>query len=499
MYQLKSLNDTIVAISTAMGQGGIGIVRLSGAEAIEICDKMFVAAKRLSGNVIFEKSGEKSILRQSPNKKTLAESESHTVHYGWIMLEEAPDAPASYKNKERRNNVDEVLITIMRGPRSYTREDVIEINCHGGVAALRSILALACDMGARLAEPGEFTKRAFLNGRIDLTQAEAVLDIIQSKTESFLQVSTHQLKGDLSRELERIRAQLMDVYGAMEAIINFPEDDLDVDKERRGFPLLQEASGCVKKLLDSSEHGKILKDGIKVVLCGKPNVGKSSLLNILLKTPRAIVSDIAGTTRDTIEETAQIKGIPLQLIDTAGVLAPRDILEAAAVKRSHLSMQNADLVLLVLDANAELSEEDEIIIQKVKGQNILVILNKSDLPRKINAQRVKSFLGHAQMCEVSALKKIGIEVLESMIVENVWHSKTIDTHAVLVSNLRHINSLKNCQSSLEKSQEDLRHGLSLEFISEGIKGAVNFLDSITGRNIDSDLLENIFSQFCIGK
>ena len=463
MYQLKSLEDTIVAISTAMGQGGIGIIRMSGKEAVNIADKIFISA----------------------NKKSLKDSETHQVHYGWVL--------------ENNEIVDEVLVTMMRAPRSYTCEDVVEINCHGGVASLRTILALACDKGARLAEPGEFTKRAFLNGRIDLAQAEAVLDIIQSKTEAFLQVSSHQLKGELSKELEVIRKILMDVYIAMEAFINFPEDDTDVDKEVRGFPLLEEAIKRVQKLLDSSEHGKILKDGIKVVLCGKPNVGKSSLLNVLLKTPRAIVSDIAGTTRDTIEETAQIKGVPIQLIDTAGVLDPRDVLEEEAIKRSHLSMQSADLVLLVLDANKSLSEEDKVIMNKVEGLNVLVILNKCDLPEKVDIQSVESILHNATFCKVSALSQLGIEELENTIIENVWHSQTVDTHEVLVSNLRHINSLKSCRDSLKKLQKNLAEGLSLEFIAEEIKEAINCLDNITGRNIDSDLLENIFSQFCIGK
>ncbi len=463
MYQLKSLEDTIVAISTAMGQGGIGIIRLSGKEAIGIVDEIFISA----------------------NKKKLKDSETHKIHYGWIV--------------EDNETIDEVLVTMMRNPRSYTCEDVVEINCHGGVASLRTILALTCDKGARLAEPGEFTKRAFLNGRIDLAQAEAVLDIIHSKTEAFLQVSSHQLKGDLSKELEEIRKILMDVYITMEALINFPEDDTDVDKEVRAFPLLEEAIKRVQKLLDSSEHGKVLKDGIKVVLCGKPNVGKSSLLNVFLKTSRAIVSDIAGTTRDTIEETAQIKGIPIQLIDTAGVLDPRDVLEEEAIKRSHLSIQSADLVLLVLDTSKELTKEDKIIMEKVKGLNVLVVLNKCDLSEKLDEQQVMSFFSEASISRVSALNKFGIKALENTIVENVWHSQTIDTHEVLVSNLRHINSLKRCWGALKKSQKNLMEGLSLEFVSEEIKEAVNCLDSITGRNIDADLLENIFSQFCIGK
>jgi len=469
MYQLKNSEDTITAISTPTGQGGIGIIRLSGKKALNIADKMFAPKNEIKPSCL----------------------KSSRVIYGNVI------------DKNKSEIIDEALLTVMRAPKSYTKEDVVEISCHGGTTSLRSILALTIDLGARLAEPGEFTKRAFLNGRIDLTQAEAVLDIIQAKTDAFLQVSTNQLKGDLAIELEKIREQLMNIYVEIEALVNFPEDEIDASAEVQNFaPLqrkIQESKARVDNLLKGSEHGKILKDGIKIALCGRPNVGKSSLLNSLLKTPRAIVSDIAGTTRDTIEETAQIRGIPFQLIDTAGMLEPRDLIEEEAIKRSHMVIVGADLVLLLFDSGEDLTDEDETLMRVVNGDNVLAILNKCDLSQKVNEDRIIKKYQKSKVLKVSALKRTGIDALETAIVENVWHDKQIEPHGLLVSNLRQIQALENCSSSLEKGQSILKGGISLEFVSEEIKIGVNFLDSITGRNIDTDLLDNIFSQFCIGK
>ncbi len=456
-----NLDDTIVAISTAIGQGAIGIVRLSGNEALTIADGLF-----------FSNSGKKP-----------SEFKNFTVHYGWVMA-----------GKDKI--IDEALLTVMRAPKSYTKEDMVEISCHGGIVSVRAILTCALDLGARLAEPGEFTKRAFLNGRIDLAQAEAVLDIIQSKTEDFLRVSTSQLKGELSAELESIREQLMNAYIEIEAFINFPEDDINAAGREKILSVIETAKKRVEKLLLSSEQGRILKEGIKVVICGRPNVGKSSLLNVLLKTPRAIVSAVAGTTRDTIEETAQIRGIPFQLIDTAGILEPRDFIEEEAVKRSQLSIQSADLILLVVDSNSLLTKEDQGLMQSLKGKNVLVVLNKSDLPQRAEESSIKKIF--SPILKVSARTNKGIEQLEEAIVQSVWHGQAPESSAILVSNMRHIESLKRCQEAL-KGVERVLPRISLEFSSEEIKRAVNFLDNITGRNLDADLLDNIFSQFCIGK
>lgn len=463
MYQYNGIDDTITAISTPVGQGGIGIVRLSGKDALAICDKLF----------------------RGKSKSAPSTLPSYRVRYGWIYDGEQP--------------VDEVLLTVMRCPRSYTAEDVAEISCHGGTASLKAILQLCIDQGARLAEPGEFTKRAFLNGRIDLAQAEAVLDLINAKTSSFLQVSTHQLAGTLSKELAAIRESLMSSYIELEAVVNFPEDDIDASSREKIISHLQSAHQRVKDLLDSSEHGRILKEGIKIVLCGKPNAGKSSLLNELLKVERAIVSNIAGTTRDTIEETAQIQGIPFQLVDTAGIIEPRDLIEEEAVKRSHLYIQGADLVLFVVDGSEPLNAKDKELIDAVKGQNVIVVINKADLPIKADEAMLRKEFPSAKMVSISATQKSGLNDLEKEIVESVWHEKTVDTHGVMISNIRHIEALKKCQAALSRSCGLFHDGVSFEFISEEIKLGVNCLDSITGKNIDADLLDNIFSQFCIGK
>ena len=464
--------DTIVAIATPLGCGGLGIIRLSGPRTLEICDQLFLAK----------------------NKRRPSQFKNFTVHYGWVV-------------KSSSEIVDEALLTVMRGPQSYTKEDVAEISCHGGVVSLRGILSLAIDGGARLAQPGEFTKRAFLNGRIDLTQAEAVLDIVQAKTDAFLRVSLNQLKGELTIELEAIREELMSLYTEMEAIVNFPEDDVDTSARGELRNRLLLVRGRIEGLLKTSDQGRILKEGIRIVLCGKPNVGKSSLLNVLLKEPRAIVTEIAGTTRDTIEETAQIQGIPFQLVDTAGILEPRDLVEEEAVKRSRLYMNRADLILLLMDGSQPLSFEDETLIEMVKERRVLVVINKCDLAPQLEEIKLRALLegpvperdrAGKKIVRISALRKIAIDQLEAAIGECVWEGPT-DTHGVLLSNVRHISALKEGAALLQKAQGSLQEGLSLEFVSEDIKLAVHSLDTITGRTIDSDLLDRIFSEFCIGK
>ncbi len=473
MYK-TSLEDTIVAIATPVGSGGIGVVRLSGQKALAVADKIFVGK----------------------GKDRPSEFKSFTAHYGWVIKKLEIK---NQKSKSKNEIVDEALLTVMRAPRSYTREDIVEISCHGGVVSLRAILNLVLEHGPRLAEPGEFTKRAFLNGRIDLAQAEAVLDIIQSKTDAFLKMSVNQLKGDLTVELESIREQLSDVYTEMEAILNFPEDDVDGSDRRQLIAKVQKGIKRVGQLVASGEHGKILREGIKIVICGRPNVGKSSLLNVLLKQPRAIVSAIAGTTRDTIEETAQIKGIPFQMIDTAGILEPRDPIEKEAVKRSRMSINTADLILFVLDASCPLTGEDKILMAGIKDKNVLIVFNKIDLGSRLEESRLKKFLLGRRILKVSAQEKTAIEELEEAIVENVWHGRIKDSPELLISNVRHLNALKECAACLKRAGQSLHDHRPLELASEDVKTAVDRLDQITGRNIDSDLLDKIFSQFCIGK
>ncbi len=459
MYQYRSSQDTIAAIATPAGQGGIGIVRVSGPQALSVADQIFRP-----------KSGAK-----------ISQAKTYTVHYGHVV-----NGPQT---------IDEALLTVMRGPKSYTAEDVVEISCHGGAAVVRAVLELVLSKEVRLAEPGEFTKRAFLNGRIDLTQAEAVLDIIRAKTETFARISQNQLKGELSTELEGIRGELMGLYTMVEALINFPEDDIDAQGRAEILARLRAQQERVAKLLASAHNGRILKDGIRIVLCGKPNVGKSSLLNALLKTERAIVTNIAGTTRDVLEESAQIKGVPFQLVDTAGILEPRDLIEEEAVKRSHLFIDSADLVLLVLDASVPLEDADRLLMDKLQGRNILCVLNKSDMPQQLD----EASLPVGAKLKVSALKKTAIEELENVILRCVWQGDTLDTHGLLLSNVRHINALTAARTSLTEGVQLMGEAASWEFISQDIKDAVNHLDSITGRNIDQDLLDRIFSEFCIGK
>ncbi len=463
-----SFDDTIAAISTPLGQGGIGIVRLSGPEAITIAQKMF----------------------QPKGKKNVPALKSFTVHYGWIVrrLPSGEIQP-----------LDEALLTIMRAPKSYTKEDVVEFSCHGGVVALNAILRLAIDFGARLAEPGEFTKRAFLNGRIDLTQAEAVLDVIQSKTDRFLQVSLNQLKGELTRTLESIREQLMNIYVELEGVVNFPEDEVDAEDQKAMADNLRDILKKVKQLLDSSEQGRILREGIKIVLCGKPNVGKSSLLNILVQQPRAIVSKIAGTTRDTIEETVQIKGIPFQVVDTAGILKPRNAIEEEAVRRSHMNIANADLVLLLIDASVAFTDEDRVFFEEVKEHRPLIVVNKCDLPRRVRAEDLRAIFGNLEMMDISAKTKEGIEFLKEKIIERVLKGETFSVDTLLITNARHVQALKRGEEFILQAIKSLGASYPPEFISEDIKSAIASLDQITGRSIDADLLNDIFSRFCIGK
>jgi len=463
MYQYKGIEDTIAAIATPAGQGGIGIVRISGKDAMAIASQMV----RLRSN------------------KRVQDCASHTVHYGVVM--------------DKAHVIDEVLVTLMRGPKSYTGEDVVEISGHGGMTVLRAVLQTILAAGARLAGPGEFTKRAFLNGRMDLTQAEAVIDIIQAKTSNFLRQSQHQLKGELSTKLNAIREELIKIYTMVEALINFPEDGIDAQGRQQITARIRLQEKEVDALLASGQSGRLLKEGIRIVLCGKPNVGKSSLLNALLKQERAIVTDIAGTTRDVLEESAQIKGIPISLVDTAGILEPRDLIEKEAIARSHLYIKSADLVLLVLDQSRQLEAQDQLLIEQLKTAPVLLVINKMDLPSKLETSVPEKLFSQEHMVKVSALNASSIQALEDKIVDIIAKGKNLDTDGILVNNIRHMKALEEAQKNLQDATRLMQEETSLEFISEDIKSAINQLDAITGRNIDEDLLDRIFSEFCIGK
>ncbi len=467
---ITDITDTIAAIATAVGDGGIGIVRISGRNALNIADKLFV----------------------SKDDRKPSDYKSYTLHYGWIIRARRP---AGVMSKE--NVVDEVILTVMRAPRSYTKEDVVEINSHGGIVALRAVLDLVLENGARLAEPGEFTKRAFLNGRIDLTQAEAVLDAIRAKTDSALRLSVEQLGGVLSVEINKIRGLLVDALAIIEANIDFPEDDIDASGIEGLERKITGAKDKLDGLIDTAACGRVFREGIKAVICGRPNVGKSSLLNALLKQERSIVTPVAGTTRDTIEEIIDIRGIPVRIVDTAGILQPRGLVEKKAVMRSKKHIDSADLIMLVLDNSRKLAKEDLSLIMKAKKRTAIAIINKIDLKRSINIKFIENSFKH--IIPMSAKKLTNINLLEEEIVAMVYKGKAGSGESVMVSNLRHIQSLRGAQKLVAETLLSLDNKLSAEFVAQSIKDALGYLDEILGKKFSEDLLDKIFSEFCIGK
>lgn len=456
-----NLTDTIAAIATPIGESGIGIVRIGGKDALKIADRIFV----------------------SKDDKKSSTFKTYTTHYGWVVL--------------GGNIIDEVILTVMRAPKSYTKEDIVEINCHGGIVALRRVLDLVLENGCRLAEPGEFTKRAFLNGRIDLAQAEAVLDIIRAKTDSALKIGVEQLKGVLSGRLNKIRNTLLSLLSLLEANIDFPEEEIGAVNLKQVSERLHKVNEELKGILDASKHARILREGISVVICGKPNAGKSSLLNALLKQERSIVTPVAGTTRDTIEEIIDIKGIPIRIVDTAGIIEPKDLVEKKAVLRSKRYMDLADLVILMFDGSKRLAKEDEILVKKLKRKTALVVINKIDLKQKIEKKRILERFKEA--IDISAKKLKNINLLEDAIANLVYAGKITSPESVMVSNLRHIQTIRQAQKLIAQAINSLDNKLSLEFLAQDIKDVLGCLDDILGRRFSEDLLDKIFSEFCIGK
>jgi len=457
----NNLNDTIAAISTPVGEGGIGIVRISGNNALSIADTIFL----------------------HKGKKKPSEFKSYTIHYGWIAKD--------------KNMIDEVILSIMCKPRSFTKEDVVEINCHGGIVATRAVLELVLEKGARLSEPGEFTKRAFLNGRIDLAQAEAVIDVIRAKTDSALKSGMEQLRGTLSKEINSIRSLLLDILSEFEADIDFPEEGVLTSGRSVARRKLESAYNGLEKLLIDARRGQIYREGIQVVICGRPNVGKSSLLNALLKKERSIVTPVAGTTRDTIEEIIDIKGIPVRIVDTAGILEPRDLVEKKAVERSKKHIEEADLVILMFDANKHLAKDDLVLIKKMSKKNCIAVINKIDLKNKINRDKIGKIFKHTIV--LSAKKSKNINLLEEAIADLVYKGKVYRNEFAMVSNLRHINALRQAQKLIAEARNSLDNNLTPEFISQDIKEALVYIDDMLGKSFSEDLLDKIFSDFCIGK
>jgi len=459
-----TLDDTIAAISTPIGEGGIGIVRMSGPEALSIVQGFFAP-------------GRHPALSSTPPVFV-----PYRLTYGHIL------EPATAQV------VDEVLVAHMPAPHTYTRQDVIEINCHGGVVPLRRALELCLRGGARLAEPGEFTLRAFLNGRIDLAQAEAVLDVVQARTEAGLRLAVDQLGGRLSKEIHRARAQLVDVLAWLEAAIDFSSDEIP---ERDVGPDLLAAREALERLLAGADQGIIYRQGLRTAIVGRPNVGKSSLLNALLRASRAIVTPIPGTTRDTLEEMLNLRGVPLVLVDTAGIRAASDDpVEQIGIERSRAALAAADLALLVVDASEPLTPADSEIAALVGTKTALVVINKSDLPAVTDACHLLPQRPHLH---VSALTGQGLETLEEAVVETIFAGQALASNAVLVSNPRHKASIHRALDHVVAAQATLAEGLPADFVSIDVTAAVNVLGEITGETAHEDMLEAIFGRFCIGK
>ncbi|HTP03767.1 MAG TPA: tRNA uridine-5-carboxymethylaminomethyl(34) synthesis GTPase MnmE [Nitrospirota bacterium] len=453
--------DTICAVSTPPGEGGIGIIRMSGKDAISIGAKVFKP-------------------RHDNNDFTRAAT--HTLHYGHVI------------DPGTGETVDEVLISVMRGPATYTREDVVEINCHGGMMPLWRTLGLLINAGARQADPGEFTKRAFLHGRIDLAQAEAVMDIIRAKTDLSHRAANELLMGGLSTDVSNLRDRLISLLASVEAGIDFPEEDIETDS---GTSLADEVTGIctmIEGLLSSFAFGRILRDGFATAIVGRPNVGKSSLLNALLKQNRAIVTEVPGTTRDVLEEYLNVSGIPIRILDTAGIRHTHDTVEQEGVRRSLAAIESADIVLVVLDGSETLKYEDRRVLKEVEGKSAIAVINKSDLPRKLEVldrPRIQVSLS----CRTGN----GLDSLKSAVSDMVKQGTVRAREHAWAVNQRHKDSLEQTKISLEKSLESINAGLSPEFIAVDLRDALDSLGLIIGATYTEDILERIFNDFCIGK
>ena len=458
--------DTIAAISTPMGEGAIAIVRLSGDEAVAIADKIF----------------------KSPNNKKLADVATHTIHYGHLIDPKTDEV------------VEEVMMSLMRGPKTFTREDVVEINCHGGIVSVNRVLQLVLRYGARLAEPGEFTKRAFLNGRIDLSQAEAVMDLIRAKTDRAMNVALGQMDGKLSRLITSLRQALLETLAQVEVNIDYPEYD---DVEEMTIPVLLEKCGWVReeiiKLLQTSSQGKILREGLSTVILGRPNVGKSSLLNSLVQENKAIVTDIAGTTRDIIEEYVNVRGVPLRLVDTAGIRETEDIVERIGVERSREALKDADLILLVLNYGEELTIEDERLFETIQAMDYIVVVNKTDIERKIDLNRVHELAGKHRVVTTSLLKEEGVIELEEAIAALFFEGQVEANDLTYVSNARHIALLHQAQQVIEDALAAAESGVPVDMIQIDVTRTWEILGEIIGDTVQESLINQLFSQFCLGK
>ena len=460
------MSNTIAAIATASGTGGIGIIRMSGDKCFEVLKKIFIPKNK---NVDIDKV------------------DGYTIKYGYII------------NPSTKEKIDEVLVSFFRAPKSYTTENMCEINSHGGMIIERKILEQCLNNGAELAEPGEFTKRAFLNGRIDLSQAESVIDIINAKTDKEAKASFEQLQGNLSKEIEEIRASLLDIMSDIEASIDYPEYDIEETTEDKAIKLLEKEKNRLELLEKSFENGKLLKEGIKTIIIGKPNSGKSSLLNVILKEERAIVSDYAGTTRDTIEEFININGIPLKLVDTAGIRDTEDFVEKIGVKKAIKLAEDADLIIAIFDSSKKLEEEDFKVLDIIKNRKSIVLLNKCDLSQKNN--ETINYISNLNKTVIKASMKTeeGIRELYDTIY-NLFNKKEIEINdGIIVTNIRHKNLIHKAIENNIKAIESIKNKMPIDITAICIKEILEDLGEITGNNVSEDIINKIFSKFCLGK
>ncbi|QDX91893.1 tRNA uridine-5-carboxymethylaminomethyl(34) synthesis GTPase MnmE [Brevibacillus laterosporus] len=455
--------DTIAGVATPMGEGGIAVIRVSGDDALTIVDKIY------------------------RGKNQLSTVDSHTIHYGALI------------DPSVNEQVEEVLVSVMRAPRTFTREDVVEINCHGGLISVEKVLDLVLEHGARLAEPGEFTKRAFLNGRIDLSQAEAVIDLIRAKTDKALKVALSQVEGKLSKLIKGLRQELIEAMAHIEVTLDYPEHDVEEFTQNFLLGKCEDVKQQVARLLQTAKQGKILREGLSTAIIGKPNVGKSSLLNSFVQEDKAIVTEIAGTTRDVIEEYVNVRGVPLRLIDTAGIRETDDIVEKIGVEKSRQLLQQVDLVLLMVNYNEFLHDDDLAIFEAAKGLQVIIIINKTDLPQKLELDKVKEAFPDAPLILTSVKEEKGIDQLEQAIAHLFFTGRVQQEDMTYVSNARHINLLRQAEQAMEDAIDGIHQQMPVDMVQIDIKKAWELLGEVIGESVGEDLIDQIFSQFCLGK